>query len=149
MSVTRPRSSPSTASTLTTALDTATRVVDPAVRERVESDQPPRPEIVCAETWQLIHLLDPLGELAATLAPQVGSYSQRCVLDTDDDTDPTQQVAHACRELAALRHALNDGNHVVREIYTTLNHLNTQPPPESRRPASSRDGQHAPRGEKG
>jgi hypothetical protein len=148
MSGTRARWSPSTASTLTTALDTATRVVDQAVRERVESDQPPRPEVVCAETWLLVHLLGALGELAATLAPQVGSYPQRCVLHTDDDTDPSQQVAHACRELAALRHAFDDGKHAAREIYTALSHLNTQPPPESRRPASSSDGQHAPRDEK-
>ncbi|RJQ85494.1 hypothetical protein [Amycolatopsis panacis] len=137
MSDTRPPSSPSTASTITAALDKATRAVYQAVRERGESDRPPLPGAVRAGTWQLIHLLGALGELAATLAPHVGSYPQRYRLHTDDDTNPAQHVAHACRELAALRHALEKGQRAAREIHTALSHLNTLPPPDHRESGSA------------
>jgi hypothetical protein len=110
MSGTRPQSTPSTASTLTAVLDTTIRSVEQTVRERVDADLPPRPETVCAETWQLVHLLGALSELAATAAPQVGSYPQRYPLHVDDGSDPDRLVAHACRELAALRHALDESS---------------------------------------
>jgi len=144
----RPRAQ-SPASTITAVLNTATRGVDQAVRERVRSDQPPVPETVCAETWQLIHLLGALGELTTALAPQVGNYPQRYVLRTDDDIDPAQQIAHACRELTALRHALDDGRRAAREIYTALSHLNATPPPDRRGLGSPGDAENAPGGEEG
>jgi hypothetical protein len=42
--------------------------------------------------------------------PQVGSYPQRYPLHVDDGSDPDRLVAHACRELAALRHALDESS---------------------------------------
>lgn len=145
----RPRSSSPAASALTETLNTTTRAVDQAVRERAKSDKPPRPDTVCAETWQLLHLLGALGDLTTTLAPHIGSYPRHYQLRTDNDTAPAQHIAHACRELAALRHALDGGQRAAREIYTALSHLNATLPTDSRSPHSPKDAHHTPRGEKG
>ncbi|MBP2478501.1 hypothetical protein JOF53_007373 [Crossiella equi] len=104
---------------------------------------------MCAETWQLLHLLGALGDLTTTLAPHVGSFPQRYQLRTGDDTDPAQHIAHACRDLAALRHALDDGQRAAREIYTALSRLNAMLPLDGRSPQPPGEAHRTPRGEKG
>ena len=129
--------SPSAASTLAAALEKAARATDQAARHYLDPRQAPDPATVCAETWQLIHLLGAVSQLATTLAPHVGTYPQHYVLHTDDSGQPTQHAARACRELTALRHAVDTAERAAREVYTHLSHLNAHPRPE-------RDGESSP-----
>lgn len=97
------------------------------------------------ETWRLIHLLGALSELATALVPQVGSYPQRSALHTDDGGEPGQHVAHACRGLTELRHALDDAQRAAREVYTALSHLSVAPRPDGDAGLSGHPG-HRPTG---
>ncbi|GAA3820712.1 MULTISPECIES: hypothetical protein [Actinomycetes] len=111
---------------LAVALTRVTEAVQHAVG-RVTAGHGPGPAGLREETWQLIYLLGALGDLAAALAPQVGGYPERYRLRADDDVDPAEHVARTCRELAALRHALDEAEGAAREVYTAVSHLHTVP----------------------
>lgn len=116
---------PAAASPLATALDDARRGVAQAARRPPDSQQVRGPATACAETWQLIHLLGSLGDLATTLAPEIGAYPRHYLLHADDGVDPARHLAHACRDLATLRRALGDAENAARDVYAALSHLTT------------------------
>ncbi|MCO1574588.1 hypothetical protein M8C13_02300 [Crossiella sp. SN42] len=115
----------SAASPLATALEEAGRTIAEATHRYLDPHRAPGPATACAETWQLIHLLGALGELATALAPQVGAYPRRHLLHAHDGADPTRHLAHACRDLTTLRRALDEARHAAQNVYTALSHLNT------------------------
>ncbi|EHR48444.1 hypothetical protein SacmaDRAFT_0128 [Saccharomonospora marina XMU15] len=123
----RTRSGSPPGASLAAALTRVTEAVQHAVDHRVTAGRGPDPAGLREETWQLIHLLGALGDLAAALAPQVGGYPERYRLHADDDVDPAEHVARTCRELAALRHALGEAEGAAREVYTAVSHLHAVP----------------------
>jgi hypothetical protein len=109
------------------ALQAATQAVNQSIGRRAVSGHAPSPAVLREETWQLIHLFGALGELAAVLAPQVGGYAEHYRLHADDHADAADHIARACRQIAALRQALDRAERAAREVYTAVSHLHTVP----------------------
>ncbi|GLY66623.1 hypothetical protein Atai01_32420 [Amycolatopsis taiwanensis] len=85
--------------------------------------------------WQLTRLTGELTDLVALLAEHTGHHIQHpqgIICPADGAT--TEHLARACRELAALRHALDTAHTASRDYYTAISLLSPAGP-DSLRPS--------------
>ncbi|HVV08407.1 hypothetical protein [Amycolatopsis sp.] len=78
--------------------------------------------------WEVTQLIGELTDLAALPAEHTAHHSaDPGRLRLPDGAPGTAGLAHACRELAALRRALRTAHAAAREYYTALSHLGPAP----------------------
>ncbi|HJP75739.1 MAG TPA: hypothetical protein VJ914_15830 [Pseudonocardiaceae bacterium] len=97
------------------------------LRRTIRAADPSRPPglVPLRDTgWQLTQLTGELTDLAALLAEHTGQHSERAAqLRRADGESATDRLACACRELAALRRALDAAHTAARDYYTAISHL--------------------------
>ncbi|RAS67204.1 hypothetical protein C8D87_103543 [Lentzea atacamensis] len=121
------RADPGSGDGLAAVLEQATLATHHAAFEYADRCCAPDLATARADSWRLIHLLGALSDLTTALAAYTGDCPQRHELRSDDNVEPAQHLAHACRGWADVRHALDNAQNACREAYTSLSHLNAQP----------------------
>lgn len=121
--------------TIASALATATR----DVRRAVHTADPARaPGLVPLRDtgWQLTQLTGELSDLVTLLAEHTGHHIEHAEQRIADDGRPGRDhAARACRELAALRRALDTAHTTAGDYYSAISHLtSTRTPDPPRRP---------------
>ncbi|MFI5615672.1 hypothetical protein [Amycolatopsis sp. NPDC051903] len=76
--------------------------------------------------WQLTQLTGELTDLVTLLAEHTGHPHR--IIHASGGTSATESSAHACRELAALRRALDLAHTATRDYYTAISHLSPAGP---------------------
>lgn len=111
------------------------------VRRAVRADDPARaPGLVPLRDtgWQLTRLTAELTDLAALLAEQTGHHTEHAERIRQADGEPaTDQLARACRELAALRRALDAAHTAARDYYTAISRLTNTSDPSRPSPSAA------------
>lgn len=129
--------------TIASTLATATR----DVRRAVHTADPTRaPGLVPLRDtgWQLTQLTGELSDLVTLLAERTGHhgdyYSEHAEQLIADDGQPgSDHAARACRDLAALRRALDTAHTAARDYYSAISHLtSTRTPGQPHRPPQQR-----------
>lgn len=125
-----------TAPPLASMLAGSARDIRRALRAADPARPPGLPQL--RETgWQLIQLTGELTDLIALLAEHTGHHMPDAEQRHHTGGEPaTDQLARACRELSALRHALDTAHTAARDYYTTISRLRptTAPDPPRRSP---------------
>jgi hypothetical protein len=104
-------------------LTTAVREVRLAVRHTNPAELPSQ-DTLRGSGWHLTQLTGDLADLAAILAEQTGHYAERYELLHDTGGgDPRIRLAGACRELDALRRALEQAQGAARDYCAAIGHL--------------------------
>jgi hypothetical protein len=109
--------------TIASTLATATR----DIRRAVHSGDPARaPGLAPLRDagWQLTQLTSELSDLVTLLAEYTGHHTEHADQARRADGEPAaDQLARACRDLAALRRALDNAHTAARGYYTAVSHL--------------------------
>ena len=79
--------------------------------------------------WQLTQLTGELTDLVALLAEYTSHHAEQ--VHQADGQSATNQLPRACRDLAALRRALDAAHTAARDYYTATSHSPTSHPPRS------------------
>jgi nucleotide-binding universal stress UspA family protein len=97
------------------------------VRRAVHATDPARPPGLVPlrdAGWQLTQLTGELADLVALLAEHTGHHIEHAKHVRQVSGEPAaEQLARACRDLAALRRALDTAHTAARDYYTTISHL--------------------------
>lgn len=121
-----------------TALAIAARDIRRAVRATASAASAPATELaqLRATGWQLTQLTGELTDLIALLAERTGHHTRHAEQVRHVDGEPAvEHLARACRDLAAVRQALDTAHTSARDYYTALSQLSPlrtpDPPPRS------------------
>ncbi|MBB5157295.1 hypothetical protein [Saccharopolyspora phatthalungensis] len=109
--------------TIASALATATRDIRRAVHA---ADPACAPDLVTLRDagWQLTQLPSVLSDLVTLVAEHTGHHTEHADQVRRVDGEPAaDQLARACRDLAALRRALDTAHTAARGYYTAVSHL--------------------------
>lgn len=89
--------------------------------------------------WQLTQLTGELSDLVALVAEHTGHYTEHAEQVRHTDGEPAiDQVARACRDLAALRRALDTAHTAARDYYSAISSLTSAPAPRPDRHQTQR-----------
>lgn len=126
----RPSTIAATLATMTRDLRRAVRAADPA---RAPGLVPLRDS-----GWQLTQLTGELTDLVALLAEYTGHHTEHADhLHPADGQPGTDQLPRACRDLAALRRALDTAHTAARDYYTAISHVTHTPAPPRSSPSAA------------
>lgn len=124
----RPATIAATLATMTRGVRRAVRAADPARAPGLTS--------LRDTGWQLTQLTGELTDLVALLAEHTGHHIEHAERVRQADGQPaTDQLPRACRELAALRRALDTAHIAARDYYSAISNLTSTPHPGPARPS--------------
>jgi hypothetical protein len=106
------------------------------VRRAVRAADPARvPGLVSLRDtgWQLVQLTGELTDMVALLAEHTAHHAE----DAEHVHLVDGQLPRACRDLAALRRALDASHTAARDYYTAMSHVTHAPDPPRSSPSAA------------